>query len=100
MNVYLISANTTGRYTYDSAVVLAESEEARNLHPGDEYVWSEGMWVWRRGPWLGEPASRCSTKSWTTPDRVSVKLIALNAVDAPVPGDFEDRVILSSFNEG
>ena len=99
MNVYLISANTTGRYTYDSAVVLAESEEeARNLHPGDEYVWSEGMWVWRRSLWLGEPASYDS--SWTTPDRVSVKLIALNAVDAPVPGDFEDRVILSSFNDG
>ena len=45
MNIYLITAKNHGGYdTYDSAVVVAESEDAaRVTSPSDYYRWIDGQ---------------------------------------------------------
>jgi len=80
VNIYLISQNDVDGYdTYDSAVVIAKSEDAaRNIHPGN-----------------GKPLSADTWGTWTTdPTKVRVELIGLAK-----PGS-EQRVVCSSFNAG
>lgn len=84
MNIYLISQTETGGYeTYDSAVVIAESEEeARNTspHTGLQITaeeWPEQMYDW------------CSSS-----EAVSVTLIGTAEATA------DKGVVCASFNAG
>ena len=79
-NLYLIYQNCNQSYdTYDSAVVVAESEEeARRIHPNNLPL-----------------SGYCDFSTWAKPDRVHVRLIG-TAV-----GDMEgDVVVCASFNAG
>ena len=74
MNLYLISQTINDEYdTYDSAVVVAPSEDdARNMTPGG-------------GSGYGD--------AWTTPEHVTVQFIGVAA-------DGIAGVVCSSFNAG
>lgn len=77
MNIYLLSQTVCRGYdTYDSAVVIAESEEtARMTHPAE---WGE---------W-------CGSDCWPDPQYVEVTLLGVANPDAK-PG-----VVCASFNAG
>ena len=80
MNLYLISqSECTGWDVYESAVVVAESEEAaRAMHPGEEENWD---------------GSADEYGAWPSKERVSVKLIGVAADDV-------SGVICASFRAG
>ncbi len=85
MKIWVISQDVNGGYdTYDSAVVIAATEEdARNMHPSgsrDKKAWKgPGAWYY----------------DWAhTPDQVKVELIG-DALE-----DEEPRVVVASFNAG
>jgi len=85
MNIYLLSqSKTTGYDTYDSAVVISNSEEeARNIHPDtfcNESNFSEEKW---------------SGNDWCRPEDVDV--ICLGKADERYVSAV---VICSSFNAG
>lgn len=89
LNLYLISQSENNDYdTYDSAVVVAESEEqARRIYPGNDPMWDEGMssddsWMW----------SHC----WATPDNVRVLFLG----PCQVPEAKVGTVICASFRAG
>ena len=45
MNVYKIDHRNWDFYTWQSAVVFAENEEAaKRLHPSGEGIWKDGKW--------------------------------------------------------
>ena len=77
--LYLISQDENRGYdTYDSAVVVAESEEeARNTLPADWIQWGESY-----SPWV------------SSPDKVSVELVGTAAKGS------EKGVVCASFNAG
>jgi len=83
MNIYLISADTSGYDVYSDAVVAAETEEAARItHPSKfikETDWSGDAWA---------------IMIWAPVNRVTVKLIGSAA-----PG-IEPCVICSSFHAG
>jgi len=83
MNLYLIQQDTNLGYdTYDSAVVIATSEEeAKTIHP-DGHRWEGGKW------------SENDWGVWTVPDNVTVTCIGV-ATQGQV-GD----VVCASFNAG
>ena len=85
--LYLISQKENNGYdTYDSAVVVAESEEeARNTLPSD--------WIgWPSDPWIGW---RGSYSAWaSSPDKVSALLVGTAAKGS------EKGVVCASFNAG
>ena len=88
MNLYLIKQDTNNDYdTYDSAIVVATSEEeARTIHPaGHRWISETESWNtdWR------------VPYSWVYPENVTVQLIGTATTDAKA-GD----VILASFNAG
>ena len=88
MNLYLIKQDTNNDYdTYDSAIVVATSEEeARTIHPaGHRWISETERWDtdWR------------VPYSWVYPENVKVQLIGIATTDAKA-GD----VILASFNAG
>lgn len=98
MNVYLISTPHNGYDTYDSAVVIAESEdEARTTHPSGRYRWSEGFWRYTDTAWAGQKVDYEST--WVHPDKVRVELIARN-VDKKNVKPESNKVICASYNAG
>jgi len=78
MNIYLIYQDeNTGLNTYDSAVVIAESEEeARKIDPG------EGI-----QPWAFD------SPEWVSPENVKVKFLGVAAEGLPV-------VVCASYNAG
>jgi hypothetical protein len=78
LNIYLITANSFTYDTFDSAVVIASSEEnAKRIHPyGSIDQWGGSSWV-------------------TSPDDVAVQLIGLATKDA-----VENTVVCNSFNAG
>lgn len=86
MNIYRISRNEDIDYdTFDSAVVIAESEDAaRHIHPRDTV---EGEW------WLDDD-SYGPLSSWTSPANVIVTYLGI-ANDSVLPG-----VVCASFNPG
>ena len=95
MNVYLISTPHNGYDTYDSAVVLAESEEeARNTHPNGRYRWSGSSWEFADGFY-----SKCYDSTWVPPEEVKVELIARD-VDAEFLKPKNNKVVCASFNAG
>lgn len=113
LNLYLIKQNENYSYdTYDSAVVIATSEEeARRIHPLKE-KWSEDhntwlVWDWKydeNGKSTGEkiwlPIDRndkdwnSAYGTWTHPDHVSVTCIGV--ATSGQAGD----IVISSFNAG
>jgi hypothetical protein len=76
MNIYLISQyENTGYSTYDTAVVIAESEEAARLtHPSGEEEWID--------------------ESWSDPEDVEVELLG-EAIEGSRAG-----VVCASFHAG
>lgn len=80
MNMYLISQSVNNGYdTYDSAVVVAESEEAaRSIHPGGYSNWD------------GEAKNY---NTWCAKDYVNVQLIGTAAENV-------SGIICASFNAG
>lgn len=96
MNVYLISTRHNGYDTYDSAVVLAESEEeARNTHPNGRYQWKGG----HLGSWADENFYHGYDSTWVPPEEVRVELIARN-VEAEFLKLKNNKVVCSSYNAG
>ncbi len=84
MKLYLIKQDSNCDYdTYDSAVVIATSEEeAKSIHPGGAR-WENGQWT---ADW--------GLMDWTVPDNVTVTCIG----DA-TQGKAGD-VVCASFNAG
>lgn len=106
MFVYRISQTKSGGYdSYDSAVVIAESEaQARLIHPSEfaKTLWTEQGWMGHynnasRQDIHGEPyvfADPDGESEWAHPDQVTVELIGSAAPESKV------GVVLSSFNAG
>jgi len=84
MNLYVIRQSVNNDWdTYDSAVVIAKSEEeARTIHP-DGNRWIDGKW---------EGWSSAST--WCNPEEVEVELIGTSSSVA------SGSVLVASFNAG
>ena len=84
MNLYVIRQSVNNRYdTYDSAVVIAQSEEeAKTIHP-DGSRWIDGAWT----------GSFCAS-TWCKPEQVRVELIGTSSSGA------SGTVVISSFNAG
>lgn len=97
MNIYKISqGECTGYDTYDSAVVVAESEEdAVLIHPSN-YVThiKEDKWMGTRPD--GSVYEYAGEYEWPVPSQNAVKA---EFVGTAAPG-MERRVIVSSFNAG
>ena len=92
MNIYHIKQSANGGYdTWDSAIVVAETEDhARRISP-DGDTWSDEMGCWIMSD--GNKREWCS--GWCSSiDSVSVELIG-RARDGLWPG-----VVLASFNAG
>ena len=106
MKLYLIQQNTNCAYdTYDSAVVIATSEEeARYIHPSKYYTFANGLWnewVWSDTEKTEKILYPCDPAmgwgaygEWTDPENVAVTCIG-TATQGQV-GD----VVCSSFNAG
>ena len=99
MNVYLISTRHNGYDTYDSAVVLAESEEeARNTHPagGPLHQLEQAGSSWE---FADSFYNKYYDTTWVPPEEVKVELIARN-VDAEFLKSKNNKVVCASFNAG
>jgi len=83
-NLYVIRQNVNNDWdTYDSAVVVAKTEEeARTIHP-DGNRWIDGKWE----GWS-------STNTWCNPEEVEAELIGTTTTAA------SGTVVVSSFNAG
>lgn len=97
MKLWLISQNVNNNWdTYDSAVVAADTEEdARNIYPDN---WDSDLNKrWNGTKWLryfdDGRVLEYSSRSWTSPDNVSVKFLA-DGYDGPA------GTVLASFNAG
>lgn len=90
MNLYLISQEENDQYdTYDSAVVIAASEDqARLIHPNGRMFDPNEREQWYR--WDDQ------YRSWaSSPDKVAVTLLGVDST-----GSEEWRVVVASFNAG
>ena len=103
MKLYLIKQDTNYGYdTYDSAVVIATSEEeARRIHPSKHYIFANGVWnewEWKDGKKQMSPSDPDegwgAYGEWTSPDNVTVTCIG-----AATQGQVGD-VVCASFNAG
>jgi len=97
MNIYLLSQDVNRGYdTYDSAIVVAETEgEARTYHPGGSRLHNGTSWVWESDGSLYDPYD--TSGDWVNSkqiDRLFVEKIG-------VANDNQERgVVLASFNAG
>jgi hypothetical protein len=91
MYLYRLTLNTSIGYDmYDSAVVIASSEEeARTIHPNGDNRWDEEEDSWNPNSSYSGPCL-----SWGRPDQVTVELIGTAS-----SGEIGD-VVVSSFNAG
>jgi hypothetical protein len=98
MKIYCIYQEVnTGYDSYDSAVVIAESEDAaRRMHPSRYHMkpyhqWNDktDMWCWSDS---GKKSSGLCT--WATPDNVGVTYLG-EAEDGSI-----SHVVCASFNAG
>ena len=89
MNIYKLSQSESRDYdTFDSMVVMAESEEhARQIHPEESYENAQGnraeMWANDWSAWASKPSE------------VTVELVGQTLADDEVEG-----ILLTSFNAG
>jgi len=98
MNIYLITANKNhgGYDTYDSAVVVAESEDAaRVTSPSDYYRWVDGQWHFVYADGRTEPDSRYD---WPN-NPLDSGVVDVQLVGAAAPGS-KAGVVCSSYNAG
>ena len=97
MNIYLITAkNHGGCDTYDSAVVVAESEDAaRVTSPSKYYRWIDGQWHFVFLDGRSEPDSR---DDWPN-NPLDSGVVDVQLVGVAVPGS-EAGVVCASFNAG
>lgn len=96
--LYQISqSENQGLDTYDSAVVIAASEEiARNTHPASGhlgYAWDGERWVYDAS-WGSRAGGEYIDFSWTSPDFVKVKFLGVAS------SDVEPGVVIASYNGG
>lgn len=100
MHLWLLEQSiNTGYDTFDSCVVVADTEHAaRHTHPYGAYTW--GAWITSSGRitgWGGERANGSQytggNEVWTLPDQVTATL--LGTAEDPTP-----RVVCASFNAG
>ena len=101
MNIYLLEQNLVDGYdTYDSAVVIAESEEkARDIHPAyhDAYI-TNGKWMSRytAGKNKGREFDIDDDGSWLEyTDRSAIKVTLIGIAKKK-----ESGLVLASFNAG
>ena len=94
MNIYLVEQDVNNGYdTYDSFVVVAESEEiAKHTSPSGFYVWKNEVWNFCYSDGTCEPSSQLD---WCLPSDVKVTLIG--EADKKYT---ETTVLLASFNAG
>ena len=96
MKLWHISQDVNSNWdTYDSAVVAAETEEeARCTYPDNHSIgdtrWNGSKWMWHLND--GRILDAWS-KSWTTPDNVTVKFLADGY-------EGEAGTVCASFNAG
>jgi hypothetical protein len=89
MNIYKLSQSENRDYdTFDSMVVMAESEEAaRQIHPEESYLNNsdnrDEMWKSEWSAWASKPSE------------VTVELVGQTLADDEVEG-----ILLASFNAG
>jgi len=97
MNIYLITAKNHGGYdTYNSAVVVAESEDAaRVTSPSDYYRWIDGQWHFVFVDGRSEPVSR---DDWPS-NPLDPGVIEVRLVGTAAPGS-ESGVVCASFDAG
>lgn len=97
MNIYLITAIEDGGYdTFDSAVVIAESEDAARVTcPSDYYRWIDGQWHFVFDDGRIEPDSR---RDWPN-NPLDPGVIKVRLVGTAAPGE-GPGVVCSSFNAG
>jgi hypothetical protein len=93
LKLWLISQDANSDWdTYDSAVVVADSEEAARLIFPADYdqppVWSGDAWRYAHG-------SIMTSSGWTTPDNVKAECVGI-AADGLKAGD----VVCASYNAG
>jgi len=100
MNIYLLHQNKREGYdTYDSCVVVAESEEAARLINPDGWTrWDGSRWIdirqhadYATSNWI----DNANRRSWGIPDDVEVELVGV-----ATPDSVAGRVICASFNAG
>ena len=94
LNLYRISQTKNDGYdTFDSAVVVAESEEAaREMHPDPIFMWHNDYQEWGNGC-LGRDADGLAC--WSHPKDVEVEVIGI-----PDERFRAGDVICASFNAG
>jgi hypothetical protein len=104
MNIYLLSqTELVGYDTYDSCVVLAETEEeARTIHPNSNFKYRDDLSRWVRDSWydkyLKENIIPYFDSSWCKhPEAVIVKYLGEFKGNLD---DYPTRIICSSFNAG
>jgi len=91
MKLYKLSqSRNTAWYSYDSAIVAAESKkEARTMIPSPFYFYDDGFYYKYKNQ---EPAKESTDPSWTDPKYVKVEEIGTT--------DLPKGIILSSYNPG
>lgn len=95
MNLYIIWQTKNTEYdTYDSAVVVAESEEeAVQIHPGYEAGYEAGYEDWNEKTWRQEQGNY---GTWVkSPEDVQVRYLG-----KAEPNLQKNHVVLASFNAG
>lgn len=90
--LWLISQDVNGGYdTFDSAVVVAETEQqAKETFPGDY------PHVWKVDAWYHDNGDKVDTRygCWATPDQVTARYIGVARPSLPIGS------VISSFNAG
>jgi len=93
MNIYIIRRKGLCDYDeYDSAVVVAESEEdAKKINPDRKCFWENDSWYY-----LNSINEKCKVYfgGWVTPSQVDVEKIGIADLSQ------EKGVVVSSFNAG
>ena len=101
MNIYLLEQDLVDGYdTYDSAVVIAESEEkARDIHPAyhDSYI-ANGEWMSKHtaGKNKGRGFYIDDTGGW--PEYTDISVIKVTLIG--IAKKNESGLVLASFNAG
>lgn len=98
MKLYKLSQTVNNGYaTYSSAVVCADSEdEARKMHPNNEWYWNDGKWFFKNDN-SGHEIDEVYYTSWVDADNLdAIEVEYLGEADSSVkPG-----VVIASYLPG
>lgn len=98
MKIYKLEQDDCRGYdTYDSAIVVAEDEEAaKRMSPDDRYFWKEEEQRWAETDYEDpDPELRWTRRDWTS----NLALIKVTLCGEASPG-IPRGVLLASFNAG